>query len=41
MDKENVEHIYSGILVSPEKNEVLPLAAMRMDLKNIMLSAIS
>ena len=36
-----MEHIYSGILISHKKNEILPFAAMYMDLKNIMLSAIS
>ena len=39
--EEDVEHVYSGILVSHKKNEVLPFAAIYMDLKNIMLSAVS
>ena len=33
-------HTHSGILVI-KKNEILPLAAMWMDLENIMLSEIS
>ena len=40
MDKEDVVHIYNGILLSHKKNDILPLAAMGMDLENIMLSEI-
>ena len=32
---------YNGILLIYKKNENLPLVAMRMDLKNIMLSEIN
>ena len=41
MDKEDVAHIYSGILLSHEKNEVMPFAATRMDLEIIILSEVS
>ena len=41
MDKEDVVHIYNGILLSHKKNEVLPFAATWMDLMGIMLSEIS
>ena len=40
MDKKAVVHIYNGILLNHENNEILPFAAMWMDLENIMLSEI-
>ena len=40
MDKEIVVHIYSGILLSHEQNEVMPLAATWMDLEIITLSEV-
>ena len=41
MDKEHVVHIYNGILLSYEKNEVMPSATTWMDLEGNMLSEIS
>ena len=38
MDKEDVVHIYNGILLS---HEILPFATTWMDLEGIMLSEIS
>ena len=40
MDKEDVAHIYSGILLSHKKDEISPFATL-MDLQGIMLSDIS
>ena len=37
----SVPVIYNEILLSHKKNEILPFAAMSMDLENIMLSEIS
>ena len=42
MDKEDVIHTYSGILLSHEKeNEIMPLAASWMDLTIIIQSEVS
>ena len=41
MDKENVVHIYNGILLSHNKNEMMPFVATWMQLEVIILSEIS
>ena len=43
MDKEDVVYIYinNGLLLSYEKNEIMPFAATRMDLEMIILSEVS
>ena len=41
MDKEDVVYIYNGILLSHKKNEIMLLAAIRMDLEIITVSEIS
>ena len=38
MDKEDVVHIYHGILLSHKKYEILPFAATRMEIEIIILS---
>ena len=41
MDKEDVVHIYDGILLSHKKNEIMPFAATCMDLEIVILSEVS
>ena len=41
MDKEDVVHIHSGILLSHKKKQLLPIATTWMEPEGIMLSEIS
>ena len=41
MDKEDVVHIYNGILLSQKKNEIIPFAVTWLQLEIIILSEIS
>ena len=41
MNKDDVVCIYNGILLSHKKDEMMPFAAMWMDLKMIILSEVS
>ena len=37
MNKEDVVHVYSGILFSRNRNEIMPFATIQMDLEIIIL----
>ena len=39
MDKEDVVHVYNGILLSHKMNEIMPFAATQMDLEIMILSS--
>ena len=41
MDKEDVVHIYNGVLLSHKKNKIMPIAATWMDIEIIVLSEVS
>ena len=41
MDKEDVVHIYKGILLSCKKKKIMPFAATRMDLEILILNKVS
>ena len=41
MDKADVLHTHSGILLSHRKNEIMPFAATEMDLDIIILNEVS
>ena len=40
-NKEDMVHIYNGVLLSHKKNEIMPFAETWMDLEIIILSEVS
>ena len=41
MDKEDVVHVYSGILLSHKRNKIVPFAEMWIDLEAVIQSSVS
>ena len=41
MGEEDVVHVHNGTLLSPQNNEIIPLAATWMDLEIIILSEVN
>ena len=41
MDKEDVGHVYNGILLSHKEKVIMPFAVIWMDLEMIILSEVS
>ena len=41
MDKEDVVHIYNGILLSQKRNEIVSFAGTWMDLESVIESEVS